>query len=156
MIRRPPRSTRTDTLFPYTTLFRSTQRREVSNADLNDILKAVELIFEPFPAAPHSVGVVGVRYDENGDPEVDWSTGKNGGSIPDAVSLAEGLGAAGGGVVLVRVTYDYSPVLSDVTVDANTTEQLTILQHRRSHVVGGPSGVPEGRSYGGGRSEKRE
>src|SRR3546814_16457503 len=25
MIRRPPRSTRTDTLFPYTTLFRSTQ-----------------------------------------------------------------------------------------------------------------------------------
>src|SRR3546814_14169849 len=36
MIRRPPRSTRTDTLFPYTTLFRSTaeqlrnrQRRQV-------------------------------------------------------------------------------------------------------------------------------
>src|SRR3546814_16008066 len=27
MIRRPPRSTRTDTLFPYTTLFRSTQAR---------------------------------------------------------------------------------------------------------------------------------
>src|SRR3546814_1631902 len=32
MIRRPPRSTRTDTLFPYTTLFRSqaTQHRELS------------------------------------------------------------------------------------------------------------------------------
>src|SRR3546814_2715877 len=29
MIRRPPRSTRTDTLFPYTTLFRSTPRRVV-------------------------------------------------------------------------------------------------------------------------------
>src|SRR3546814_19236199 len=27
MIRRPPRSTRTDTLFPYTTLFRSAARR---------------------------------------------------------------------------------------------------------------------------------
>src|SRR3546814_18778035 len=27
MIRRPPRSTRTDTLFPYTTLFRSLARR---------------------------------------------------------------------------------------------------------------------------------
>src|SRR3546814_8350980 len=27
MIRRPPRSTRTDTLFPYTTLFRSTSHR---------------------------------------------------------------------------------------------------------------------------------
>src|SRR3546814_5291914 len=28
MIRRPPRSTRTDTLFPYTTLFRSNFRRQ--------------------------------------------------------------------------------------------------------------------------------
>src|SRR3546814_18154085 len=32
MIRRPPRSTRTDTLFPYTTLFRSTLRRLVDRA----------------------------------------------------------------------------------------------------------------------------
>src|SRR3546814_15413100 len=30
MIRRPPRSTRTDTLFPYTTLFRSRQRPEIA------------------------------------------------------------------------------------------------------------------------------
>src|SRR3546814_12140403 len=29
MIRRPPRSTRTDTLFPYTTLFRSADRVEI-------------------------------------------------------------------------------------------------------------------------------
>src|SRR3546814_2466287 len=29
MLRRPPRSTRTDTLFPYTTLFRSGKRRVV-------------------------------------------------------------------------------------------------------------------------------
>src|SRR3546814_9030846 len=29
MIRRPPRSTRTDTLFPYTTLFRSSGRKAV-------------------------------------------------------------------------------------------------------------------------------
>src|SRR3546814_11427412 len=30
MIRRPPRSTRTDTLFPYTTLFRSTQHQRIT------------------------------------------------------------------------------------------------------------------------------
>src|SRR3546814_8104134 len=29
MIRRPPRSTRTDTLFPYTTLFRSLRRQQL-------------------------------------------------------------------------------------------------------------------------------
>src|SRR3546814_1794724 len=31
MIRRPPRSTRTDTLFPYTTLFRSTSSEQVES-----------------------------------------------------------------------------------------------------------------------------
>src|SRR3546814_5729459 len=33
MIRRPPRSTRTDTLFPYTTLFRSAFRRRRPGVD---------------------------------------------------------------------------------------------------------------------------
>src|SRR3546814_9078487 len=34
MIRRPPRSTRTDTLFPYTTLFRSASKQPASHTDL--------------------------------------------------------------------------------------------------------------------------
>src|SRR3546814_13802777 len=33
MIRRPPRSTRTDTLFPYTTLFRSVQAKGLGDSD---------------------------------------------------------------------------------------------------------------------------
>src|SRR3546814_12882016 len=35
MIRRPPRSTRTDTLFPYTTLFRSIERIKPGNPQQN-------------------------------------------------------------------------------------------------------------------------
>src|SRR3546814_1161062 len=35
MIRRPPRSTRTDTLFPYTTLFRSWDKRNVKPIGLS-------------------------------------------------------------------------------------------------------------------------
>src|SRR3546814_3824697 len=39
MIRRPPRSTRTDTLFPYTTLFRSPQRlTEIARVELAKLL----------------------------------------------------------------------------------------------------------------------
>src|SRR3546814_11804516 len=38
MIRRPPRSTRTDTLFPYTTLFRSCDLAAVTKAGLEDWL----------------------------------------------------------------------------------------------------------------------
>src|SRR3546814_14481252 len=34
MIRRPPRSTRTDTLFPYTTLFRSTSWNQIVGSSI--------------------------------------------------------------------------------------------------------------------------
>src|SRR3546814_19263002 len=42
MIRRPPRSTRTDTLFPYTTLFRSTMKARNMTREqvMNDVLLA--------------------------------------------------------------------------------------------------------------------
>src|SRR3546814_7837790 len=48
MIRRPPRSTRTDTLFPYTTLFRShlvgkiiPNRRDISRATIPGVTQAI-------------------------------------------------------------------------------------------------------------------
>src|SRR3546814_8445282 len=37
MVRRPPRSTRTDTLFPYTTLFRSIQRTHLRHESREQI-----------------------------------------------------------------------------------------------------------------------
>src|SRR3546814_13962297 len=40
-IRRPPRSTRTDTLFPYTTLFRSLVAHEAEPRDLSEELRAI-------------------------------------------------------------------------------------------------------------------
>src|SRR3546814_17052561 len=42
MIRRPPRSTRTDTLFPYTTLFRSIALVLQRGADAEDIVIAAD------------------------------------------------------------------------------------------------------------------
>src|SRR3546814_9546285 len=44
MIRRPPRSTRTDTLFPYTTLFRSADAKGVAGAEFGDRLGRLELL----------------------------------------------------------------------------------------------------------------
>src|SRR3546814_8722048 len=48
MIRRPPRSTRTDTLFPYTTLFRSHHVRDYSGRGDNSLsADPVSVIAEP-------------------------------------------------------------------------------------------------------------
>src|SRR3546814_17392372 len=56
MIRRPPRSTRTDTLFPYTTLFRSPVPGRIAAVDeavpyrirpLDQMLEILEALFDP-------------------------------------------------------------------------------------------------------------
>src|SRR3546814_9973688 len=53
MIRRPPRSTRTDTLFPYTTLFRSSSvfaagnspvNMNITNGEVRDVLSALAAV----------------------------------------------------------------------------------------------------------------
>src|SRR3546814_17978927 len=72
MIRRPPRSTRTDTLFPYTTLFRSiavsVTKDGFQPARLGDLLNVVfeaELlaIGRPSPPRISPVGIVALGED---------------------------------------------------------------------------------------------
>src|SRR3546814_6104339 len=46
MIRRPPRSTRTDTLFPYTTLFRSGDQAQLA------VQKQRDAVFDPQVSEP--------------------------------------------------------------------------------------------------------
>src|SRR3546814_17638217 len=60
MIRRPPRSTRTDTLFPYTALFRSLPARQ---ADLRPPARTASVgrSYQAGPRIRHS-GVPGRRY----------------------------------------------------------------------------------------------
>src|SRR3546814_12874416 len=68
MVRRPPRSTRTDTLFPYTTLFRSVvglagdderRRVEALGLDIDDVVLAdLERRDVRLDAVDHEVAVV--------------------------------------------------------------------------------------------------
>src|SRR3546814_8828787 len=64
MIRRPPRSTRTDTLFPYTTLFRSSAsampRRKASSSGC--VPKSYLMLAEPGSGAePQRILTLGIR-----------------------------------------------------------------------------------------------
>src|SRR3546814_3721600 len=79
MLRRPPRSTRTDTLLPYTTLFRSTPAASTLFVGLYEIEKigpCDPTIFDPLRGVPVTQGgareldlyrqaVVGVRSEEH-------------------------------------------------------------------------------------------
>src|SRR3546814_9929472 len=57
MIRRPPRSTRTDTLFPYTTLFRSALESDGPGLEMELVLHRLD----------RGVGDVGARAGDQGD-----------------------------------------------------------------------------------------
>src|SRR3546814_10471709 len=68
-IRRPPRSTRTDTLFPYTTLFRSAdfRRADLTKADLRGVnLRNANLEAANLSNADIRDGVL-LRPDEDGN-----------------------------------------------------------------------------------------
>src|SRR3546814_7071544 len=73
MVRRPPRSTRTDTLFPYTTLFRSAQppasRRASQAAAVRSIrmLPAMSILVLDFRlAGPRGAGCLSVAVEVAG------------------------------------------------------------------------------------------
>src|SRR3546814_2874353 len=64
MIRRPPRSTRTDTLFPYTTLFRSGRRHPAIFAiRLRPAALQADRVAEA--ARPAAIGIVDERSEEH-------------------------------------------------------------------------------------------
>src|SRR3546814_2613998 len=80
MIRRPPRSTRTDTLFPYTTLFRSARRgehtgavaardrrRSVDAAAIDDDDLRVDVLALQRPEEHRQVGRLVERRNDDGD-----------------------------------------------------------------------------------------
>src|SRR3546814_11353872 len=62
MIRRPPRSTRTDTLFPYTTLFRSSVR-SAETFETTYGITADEPAFEELLRALSYMGYAGTNQD---------------------------------------------------------------------------------------------
>src|SRR3546814_18608320 len=98
MIARPPRSTRTDTLFPYTTLFRSALRRRRKRMSLFASLAALAAAaaalappadYRERPASDEIIYFVLPDRFENGDPSKD-----RGGLTGDRLATGHELGRA--------------------------------------------------------------
>src|SRR3546814_16062799 len=97
MIRRPPRSTRTDTLFPYTTLFRSTAAelvRAIRGADKAAIVDA--RLFDRFAGQGVPEGQVSLAVEVELQPQEKTVTDAELKAIADKVVAAA---AQGGGTL---------------------------------------------------------
>src|SRR3546814_18899955 len=92
MIRRPPRSTRTDTLFPYTTLFRSTRKGGVRGEQGRAFANALEVRFpRDLPADP------GILPRHRARPDVPYPEWGRPGRVParEVARIAAGRGKLG-------------------------------------------------------------
>src|SRR3546814_14717161 len=96
MIRRPPRSTRTDTLFPYTTLFRSIDDNFLTRRLRNRAALAFCLHIAAFPRCggegeePSSMTVISdVDYVAHPDPRLPFSAAVR---VGDVVHLSGQIG----------------------------------------------------------------
>src|SRR3546814_10981696 len=81
MIRRPPRATRTDTLFPYTTLFRSAHKAEDEGAVCAEMLagQSGHINYDAIPGIVYTspeVASVGKTEEQLKEAGVEYRVGK--------------------------------------------------------------------------------
>src|SRR3546814_14473958 len=134
MIRRPPRSTRTDTLFPYTTLFRSGQQALAELGHLLAVLQHDGVLADQVDAA-----AVAVQVDADARPVEAGGDLLDVGRLPGAV---------------IAPDHD-APVMRPAGADRErgVTEQVGGLVHRTPTVAGAvgtghpPVSVPTGGSH---------
>src|SRR3546814_8574887 len=108
MIRRPPRSTRTDTLFPYTTLFRS-HPDPAARPFAGVVDEIAEHLLEVLPLAAE--GGAGVSRHLERQPAIDMDAGERAAQILDhrhhlgagAEHLARGGGAGARQIVVDKI-----------------------------------------------------
>src|SRR3546814_175558 len=109
MLRRPPRSTRTDTLFPYTTLFRSSQAfikglREL--CDKNDLM----LVFDEVQCGVARTGKLYAHEHYGVEPDIMASAKGIGGGFPMGACLATEKAASGMVIGTHGSTYGGNPL----------------------------------------------
>jgi Flp pilus assembly protein TadG len=90
------------------------QVKQVSNADLADIIAASTSILTPYPTTPLKVVLSSVVADQNNNTKVDWSYASNGSAhaVDMSYVLPPGTTEAYSSVIVVEVTYAFTPLLA--------------------------------------------
>lgn len=111
-------------------------RNQVVDMDaLTDIVVAGRLALEPFSTATMGYDIVSVEFDEDEDPEVLWRLTNNMAANDAALDSTDPIAEEGNGVVIVTVTYDYTPFFSNFIVDEINMQEVAFLRGRRSATV---------------------
>lgn len=111
------------------------RNRSVDMDTVEDIIRAGELAFEPYPITTFGYDIISVQFDEDGDPVVLWRITENMPPNNAALSSADGLVAEGDGLVIVSVRYVYDPLFTYFVVPEINMEEVAFFKGRRSATV---------------------
>lgn len=115
-----------------------TQEKSIDNAKFDDVTQAIRLVMEPYPSTTLAFRVTSVVYNvPTGAASVAWQ--KNVGTIPAGgpapTVSATGLGLAGESVVLVNLSYQYTPLFSNIVPSSFTVSEFAVARPRRVRVI---------------------
>ncbi|WP_269583861.1 TadE/TadG family type IV pilus assembly protein [Roseibium sp. Sym1] len=93
------------------------QAQTVTPAELTAVMDLGEVILAPDPADDLYIIIASVTFDEDGDPEVDWSYDSDGGApwTPGAappITLPDTIGTPNSSIVVGQSTLEYTPPFS--------------------------------------------
>ncbi len=111
------------------------RNREVTMTGLEDMIRAGELVFEPYSTASFGYDIISLQFDEDGSPVVLWRVTDNMPPNDDAIDSADGLVADGDGMVIVTTRYRYDPFFTNFVLPEINMQEIAFLKGRRSATV---------------------
>ena len=90
------------------------QTKEVTTADLQDVVGAASSLLTPYSTSPLTIVLTSVVADQNNSGKVDWSYANKGAARAknSAYAVPAGLTQANSSVIVAEVSYAYSPLLN--------------------------------------------
>lgn len=112
-----------------------TRKTVIDDNDLDDAYGVAQLIIDPYNRDLLGIDIIGIRYDDDNDPEEIWRTQYNMNENNNLPSSASGLGVDGEGLVAVSTTYTYSPYFSSLIITDLVMEETSYLRGRKNSFV---------------------
>ncbi|MBX2834820.1 MAG: pilus assembly protein [Micavibrio sp.] len=109
--------------------------RSVDQLEINEIVAAGRLAFEPLDTGAYGVDIVSIRFDDEANPQIVWRETVNMSEMADVLSNVSALAEPDNGVVAVGVSYEFRPVFAGFVVDNIPMLEVAFSRGRKSAVV---------------------
>ncbi len=111
------------------------RNKSVSLSDVNNIIEASRVTFEPYQLNQFGIDVVSIEFDASGDPQILWRETRDMPPNDDPINSTIGLGDEGEGMIIVTVRYTYQPFFTQLFTDSFNLQEIAFSRGRRSSTV---------------------